>query len=235
MGGGQRPFGTFPKIHPIWKRAAPLTLPPLWCGMQYTKICMFSFFLVKTMNVRFLFVVSPLFVPKTMNYGTSCRWLGQLSDPSATVTFSQSPLFNFSLLSWEPSSNILLTHQSSVKSFPEANTVFISCAISEPLDIFPFRSHGKVKYMMFSGENALFPDVANIALAKRPQQALTVENLSPLIFPSKLSRLTHRNISQRHKRYIGTGHKGLMWYTKLSHIRLYVETIFISSKNVKIN
>ena len=25
--------------------------------------------------------------------------------------------------------------------------------------------------MMFSGENALFPDVANIALAKRPQQA----------------------------------------------------------------
>ena len=56
---------------------------------------------------------------------------------------------------------------------------------------------------MFSGENALFPDVANIALAKRPQQALTVENLSLLIFLWKLSGLTHRNISQRHKRYIG--------------------------------
>ena len=40
---------------------------------------------------------------------------------------------------------------------------------------------GKVKYMMFSGENALFTDVAKIALAKRPQQALTVENLSFLI------------------------------------------------------
>ena len=24
--GGQRPFGTFPKIHPIWKRAAPLSV-----------------------------------------------------------------------------------------------------------------------------------------------------------------------------------------------------------------
>ena len=58
-------------------------------------------------------------------------------------------------------------------------------------------------YDVLSGENALFPDVANIALAKRPQQALTVENLSLLIFLWKLSGLTHRNISQQHKSYIG--------------------------------
>ena len=94
--------------------------------------------------------------------------------------------------------------QSSVKSFSEPITLVICCRISEPLDILPFGGCGnKVKYMMFSGENALFPDVANIALAKRPQQALTVENLSLLIFLWKLSGLTHRNISQRHKRYIG--------------------------------
>ena len=69
---------------------------------------------------------------------------------------------------------------------------------------------GKVKYMMFSGGNALFTDVAKIALAKRPQQAFCVENLSLLIFPRKLSGLTDRNISQRHKRYIGAKPKGLM-------------------------
>ena len=30
--GGQRPFGTFPKIHPIWKRGVPLRL--LGCGVS---------------------------------------------------------------------------------------------------------------------------------------------------------------------------------------------------------
>ena len=118
------------------------------------------------------------------------------------MTFSQSPLFNFSLFCQEPPNST--PSQSSVKSFPEPITLVIGCAISDPLDILPFGCCGnKVKYMMFSGENALFPDVANIALAKRPQQALNVENLSLLIFLWKLSGLTHRNISQRHKRYSG--------------------------------
>ena len=57
--------------------------------------------------------------------------------------------------------------------------------------------------MRFSGENALFPDVAKIAVAKSREQALNAGNLSLLIFSGKLSGPSRWNISQRHKRYIG--------------------------------
>ena len=56
--------------------------------------------------------------------------------------------------------------------------------------------------MRFSGENALFPDVAKIAVAKSREQALNAGNLSLLIFPGKLSGPSRWNISQRHKHFI---------------------------------
>ena len=56
--------------------------------------------------------------------------------------------------------------------------------------------------MRFSGENALFPDVAKIAEAKSREQALNAGNLSLLIFSGKLSGPSRWNISQRHKHFI---------------------------------
>ena len=129
----------------------------------------------KPLSVRcpkILFVVRPLFEPKTINYGTSCRWLGQLSDPRLPQwLFLRAP---YSILVSSPE-NFPIFHSSSTKFCKRLSgseyCVHVCFAISDLLDIFPFCCCDKVKYMMFSGENALFPDVANIALAKRPQQA----------------------------------------------------------------
>ena len=68
---------------------------------------------VKNMNMEFLCFCLSSFCNKTI-CGTSCSWLAGTTfwswDASATVTFSQSTLFNFSLFCCEPS-NIPLLHK----------------------------------------------------------------------------------------------------------------------------
>lgn len=131
------------------------------------------------------------------------------------MTFSQRPLFNFSLLSWEPSSNILLLHQNFCKKLSRSK--YCAVHFQSRWIFFLFVAVAKWNIWCLVEKMHCFLMLPTLHWQKGPNRHLLVEIylrlFSPPSFPDPPTGTYHSDINV----ILGQGtHNGLMWCTKLS-------------------